>query len=54
MYFNYVGSVKLPAPVYYSHKLANQVVEVFDSQITIHPELKNLHFIWILFLIFSL
>ncbi len=30
MYYNWVGSVKVPAPIYYANKLVTLVADKFD------------------------
>ena len=41
MYFNWVGSVKVPAPVYYANKLNTLVSDKFDSNFSINQHLEK-------------
>jgi len=34
MYYNWIGSIKVPAPVQYANKLSNLVADKFDSSFT--------------------
>jgi hypothetical protein len=39
MYYNWVGSVKVPAPIQYANKLSNLVGDKFDAQFKPHEVL---------------
>jgi hypothetical protein len=49
MYYNWVGSVKVPAPIQYANKLSNLVAEKFEADFKPHSVLgqnSSLYFIW--------
>ena len=48
MYYNWTGSVKVPAPIQYANKLSNLVSDKFDAQFKPHEALgkmSSLYFI---------